>query len=145
MYTLEERDEDYKTNKVREDLSVKVTDKQYHDLKLLAYKAGFASAGTLLSSFVGDLTSWHSNGSDERHLADEWYERAFHEWTRYFRYHLFEYNYGLGTISEMLDDADYFDDIYEEYEDAKYGSQDIESKEDCLKLLKEIVKDGKKL
>jgi hypothetical protein len=141
---VKEQNEDLETDKVREDLQVNLTDKEYTNLKLMAYKAGFDSPGKLLSSFVGDLTGWHSNGSDERALADQWYERAFGMCTNYFRHHLFNFDYSLDSMQDMLDDTDFFEEVYEEYSDENYR-KDLESKEDCLKLLEEIIKEGKEL
>lgn len=31
----------------------------------------------LLEAFVGDLSGWHRNGSDEEELAGEWFSRAY--------------------------------------------------------------------
>lgn len=141
---IKEQNEDLKTNKIREDLQISLTDKEFSNLKLMAYKSGFKSAGGLLSSFVGDLTGWHSNGSDERDLASQWYDRAFGMWINYFRYHLFNYDYDLDSIKDMLDDTNYFDEVYEEYSSENRGKH-LESKEACLKLLKEIADNGKEL
>jgi hypothetical protein len=141
---VREQNEDLETDRVREDLQVNLTDKEYSNLKLMAYKAGFESAGKLLSSFVGDLTGWHPNGSDESSLADQWYERAFGIWTNYFRYHLFNNDYSLASMQDMLEFTDYFEEVYEEYSDENRG-KDLESKEDCMKLLEEIIKEGKEL
>lgn len=142
--SVKEQNEDLKTNKVREDLQVNLTDKEYSNLKLRAYKAGFKSAGELLSSFVGDLTGWHTNGSDEKDLADQWFERAFGMWRGYFRYHLFNYDYDLDAMQDMLNDTDYFEEVYKEYK-SENQEKDLQSKEECLKLLKEIIKEGNEL
>ena len=87
------------------------------NLKLLSYKAGFRNAGDFLASFVGDLTFWHSNGSDERDKADDWYERAFgmSEYYSNFRYHLLDYDYCIDDMKEMIEDNDFFEDAYESY------------------------------
>ena len=140
---VQEQNEDIKTDKVREDLKVNLTDKEYTNLKLMAYKVGFKSPGALLSSFVGDLTGWNSNGSDEREIADSWFERAFGMWKGYFKYHLFNYDYSLDSMKDMIEDTELFEEVYADYK--AENDKDIESKEDCLKLLKEIVEDGKEL
>ncbi|WP_018211156.1 hypothetical protein [Desulfitobacterium hafniense] len=144
---INEQNEDLKTKKVREDLTLSLTDKAYRNLKLLAYKAGFESAGELLSSFVGDLTDWGgSNGTDERDCADRWYERAFGscEYESNFRHFLYELGYDLDDMSFMLEEEDYFEDAYENYIDFNYGKEN-QSKEKCIALLKEIVEKGKNL
>lgn len=143
---VKEQNEDLKTDRIREDLKVKLTDKEYSDLKLLAYKAGFKSAGELLSSFVGDLTGWHTNGSDEEDKADDWYNRAFgsSEYYSNFRHHLFNDDCSLQDMKEMLDDEDIFEDAYERYIDENIGKTN-QSKEECLKLLKELLEKGEEL
>lgn len=142
---VKQHNEDAKTNCIRTDLQISLTDKEHNNLKLLAYKAGFGNAGELLSSFVGDLTGWlHSNGSDERDLADQWYERAFGCFIVYFRYFLFNNDYGLNEMNDMIEDAEFFEEIYKDYKD-EYDGQELQSKDDCLKELREIVKVGKEL
>lgn len=141
---VKQQNEDLKTDKVREDLKVTLTNKEYINLKLMAFKAGFKNEGDLLASFVGDLTGWQSNGSDERYLAAQWYDRAFGMWMGYFRHHLFNYDYDLDRMQDMIDDNDFFDQVYEEYKSESYGKE-LESKEDCMKLLKDIIDGGKEL
>lgn len=138
---INEQNEDFKTKKVREDLTLSLTDKAYRNLKLLAYKAGFESAGQLLSSFVGDLTDWGgSNGSDERDCAEGWYKRAFGscEHESNFRHYLYESGYDLDDMWFMLEEEDYFEYAYGNYIDFNYGKEN-QSKEKCIALLKEIV------
>lgn len=52
MNPYEERAKQYnadaETNKVREDIKVSLTDKEYDELKYYAYKAGFTNVGELL-------------------------------------------------------------------------------------------------
>lgn len=143
---VREQNEDFETDKIRQDIQINLTDKKYSNLKLMAYKAGFKSAGEFLSSFVGDLTGWQSNGSDERDLADQWYDRAFgmSEYYENFRYYLYNYDCDLDTMKQMLDDADYFEEVYAEYKD-EAGTKEIESKESCLAVLKELIDKGEEL
>ena len=144
---VKEQNEDLKSEKVREDLKISLTDKAYEELKLLAYKAGFQCAEQLLSSFVGDLTGWGgSNGSDERDCADKWFERAFGSCEYYsnFRYFLYDYDYPLEDMSFMLEEEEYFEDAYQNYIDENYGKTN-QSREECLALLKEIVEKGEEL
>lgn len=134
----EEQNEDFKT-KGDKGVNVKMTDKQYSMLTLHALKVGFKSAAELLESFTGDLTGWHSNGSDERDLADQWYDRAFGIWEETkssFRYYLFNYD---RDVEELLKDEDYFEEVYNEYleEDDR---KDHDSKEECIAIIKEMQK-----
>lgn len=139
----QEQNEDSKTRRIRENIKINLTDKEYNNLNLMAYKAGFKSAGELLSSFVGDLTGWHSNGSDEREKANDWYERAFgmYEYYSNFRYHLFNYDYCLDDMQDMIEDADFFEAVYKEYIGEKYAKNN-QNKEECLEVLEEIIKEG---
>lgn len=144
---IKEHNEDVETNCVREDLKISLTNKQYANLKLKAYQAGFKNPGDFIQSFVGDLTGWASNGSDERDLADRWYQRAHGlcEFYYYFHYFLFNYDYmNLVMMSELLVDEDYFEAVYEEYTEEAWG-KDVQSREDCIQLLKEIVETGVEL
>ncbi len=143
---IKEQNEDLKTECVREDLKLSLTNKQYSNLKLKAYQAGFKNPGDFIQSFIGDLTGWASNGSDERDLAGQWYERAhgMSDFYYYFRHFLFNYDYNLVMISELLVDEDYFEGVYEEYAEQAWG-KDVQSKEDCIQLLKEIVEAGVEL
>ncbi len=141
---VKKQSEDLKTNKVRDDLKISLTDLEYKELKGLAYEAGFKNAGALLSSLVGDLTGWHSNGSDERDRAEQWYERAFGRWEGYFRYHLYIYENDLDAMNDMIEDPEYFEEVYGAYQAENKGKY-IESKEDCLKLLRELIHDGTEL
>ena len=142
-----EQKEDLETDKIREDIKLMLTDKQYNVIKLLAYKANFNDAGEFLASFVGDLTEWHSNGSDERDYADQWYRRAYGyvDYYSYFRYHLFNYDYCIDDMKKMLENEDYFEEVYEEYKNESCSQQKLESKDDCKKLLKELIEADKEL
>lgn len=137
---MQEQREDVKTVSIRGDITISLTDKQYSSLKLKTYKAGFKTPGDFIQSFVSDLTGWCSNGSDERDLADQWYERAhgMSGFYYYFHYFLFNYDYNLVMMSELLVDEDYFEGVYEEYTEQAWG-QDVQSREECLELLKELV------
>lgn len=137
---IKEQNEDLKTECVREDLKLSLTNKQYSNLKLKAYQACFKNPGDFIQSFIGDLTGWASNGSDERDLAGQWYERAhgMSDFYYYFRHFLFNYDYNLMMISELLVDEDYFEGVYDEYAEQAWG-KDVQSREECLELLKEIA------
>ena len=105
------------TDRVRKDFRISLTDKQYANLKLKAYQAGFKNSEDFIQSFIGDLTGWSSNGSDERDLAYQWYQRAhgMSEFYYYFHYFLFNYDYDLVMMSELLEDDEYFSEVYNEY------------------------------
>lgn len=142
---IQEQREDVKTDCVREDILISLTDKQYSNLKLKAYQAGFKNPGDFIQSFIGDLTGWSSNGSDECDLADHWYQRAFgmSEFYYYFLYFLFDYHYEL-LINLILEDEEYFEEVYEVYTEQAWN-KDFQSREECLKLLKGIIEKGVQL
>lgn len=130
MLVSKEYKEDFSTKKIREDVKISLTDKEYINLKLLAYKAGFRTPGDLLSSFVGDLTGWHRNGSDESELAEMWFERTFGESEDHsnFIHYLYNNDFTLGDMTELLYDEDYFEDVYENYMDENKGKKTRQKK-----------------
>lgn len=142
----QEHNEDFKTKQTREDIILSLTNKQYINLKLMAYKAGFLNAGDLLQSFVSDLTCWQSNGSDEKECAAAWYERAHGDWNYrcFFQYYLYNHDFDLDEMQELLEDQDLFDETYDEYKEDAWGVE-IQSKEQCLELLKNIIATGSEL
>ena len=142
----QEQKEDLKTKSIREDINLSLSDKEYSILKLRAYKAGFKDVSQLLVSFVGDLTGCFTNGSDEESKADEWYERAFGMSGYYsnFRYHLFNNDFSLEDMKDMIEDEDWFEDTYQDYL-AENSHMTNETKDICLATLKEIVEKGEEL
>ncbi len=137
---VEEQNEDLKT-KSDKGVNVEMTEKEYSNMTSLALKVGFKSVSQLLESFVGDLTGWHTNGSDESDLADQWYDRAFGIWSEtydYFRHYIYNYDIDIDAAAE---DEDYFEDVYNEYlED--YKDKDHDTKEECLAIIKELYEEG---
>ncbi len=133
---MNEETEDLKS-KGDQVVEVKITNNQYKRINELALEGGFMNIGELLESFVGDLTGWHSNGSDERRLACEWYDRAFYELKEtYLSFRYYVYYMDL-CIEDLLEYEDFFERVYSEYlEDDKNKSHD--SKEECLAMLKEM-------
>ena len=118
-------------------VNVQMTDKQYSMLTLHALKVGFKSAAELLESFTGDLTAYHSNGSDERMYADQWFDRAFGIWEEtkfFFRYYLYNNNI---EIDDFEDDDDYFEEVYNDYLEEE-DSKSHEGKDECISILKEL-------
>jgi hypothetical protein len=73
---------DSETKKIR-DIKLELTDMQYSKLQELVSEIDFLDISELIVSFVGDLTECHSNGSDERRLTNEWFERAFYMYKDY--------------------------------------------------------------
>lgn len=133
---VQEQNDDLKT-KGDKGVHVEMTDKEYSMMTLLALKVGFKSAGQLLESLVGDLSGWHTNGSDESDLADQWFDRAFGIWEEtksYFRYYLFNYDI---NVEELLEDEDYFEEVYNEYLEED-ENKEHDSKEECLAIIKEL-------
>lgn len=141
---VKESNEDLGTNRVREDIQLSLTDKQESKLTRMALKAGFKSPSELIESFIGDLTKWHDNGSDERHLAEGWYKRAFGGTTTFyafFRYHCYDYNYAMDDLIEALENEDLFNEFYNEYVEENSWDKNInlESKEECRKVIEELT------
>lgn len=86
---MQDQKDDVKTDRIRDDMAISLKDEQYSNLKLKAYQAGFKNPGDFIQSFVADLTGWCSNGSDERDLAGQWYERAYGMSEFYYFFHIF--------------------------------------------------------
>jgi hypothetical protein len=57
---------------------------------------------------------------------------------------LYNENYDLDDMRDMLEDDDFFEDTYKDYISENEGKTN-ESKEECLKVLKEIVEEGREL
>ena len=66
------------------------------------------------------------------------------EFYYYSHYFLFKYDYNLVMMSELLENDEYFSEVYDEYIMEANG-KDVQSKEDCIQLLKEIVETGVEL
>ncbi len=133
---VQEENEDLKTLGDK-GVNVRMTDKEYENITLLALKHGFKNAAQLLESFVGDLTGRHINGSDESDIADQWLDRAFGIWSEtydYFRHYIYDFDY---DIEDLAADEDYFEDIYNEYLE-NYPNKEHDSKEECLAIIKEL-------
>lgn len=142
---MQEQREDLATKKALE-FKLELTNKQAANLELRALKAGFHSGAELLESFIGDLTGWSTNGSDEERMADEWYERAFGmstEFYAFFRYHCYNYEYHIDDLIESLEDEDLFDEFYQEYVDENSWNKSLtlQSKEECRKVIEEMTAD----
>lgn len=154
MTTYQESEKDLATKTERSDIVLSLTDKQYTGLTLDAYKAGFENVSELLEAFVGDLTGWHGNGSDEEMYAERWYKRAFYyevEEHANFRHFLYNYNYDTYDLrlmagcydndpmdEEELSGQEAFEECYAEYEQENFGKT-LDPKEECMKTIKKIV------
>jgi len=133
---VKEQNNDLKT-KNDKGVNVEMTDKEYNRMTLLALKVGFKSPGELLERFVGDLSGWHINGSDESDLADKWLDRAFGIWsdTRlFFRYFLYDNDI---NIKPLLKNKDFFNQLYDDYLNEE-NNKEHDSKEECLAIIKEL-------
>lgn len=133
---VKEENEDFKTRGDK-GINLKITDKQYSELTLCALKVGFKTPAELLESFTADLTKWCSNGSDERMIAEQWFDRAFGIWeeTRFFfRYYL--YNNEI-EAEDFEDDEEYFEEIYNDYLEEE-DHKEHDSKEECIAIIKEL-------
>lgn len=134
---------DINSNAIRNDLDISLTDKELINLKLMAYKAGLSGAGQLISAFVGDLTGWHPSGSDEREIAQNWYGRTFgtSDFYSFFKFHLYDYDYSLEDMKDMLVDPEFFNNVYEDYK-AESTNKKPQSHDECRQELKNIIEKG---
>lgn len=71
---------DLKTRRKRR-LSITLTDDQYKALQERADDC-HVSVDDILSNYIADLTRIHSNGSDEREIANDYFRRTWlaHNW-----------------------------------------------------------------
>jgi hypothetical protein len=132
---IQDQNEDHKTKKQR-DMKIELTDVQDSNLTVLAYRCGFKNSDELIESLIGDLTHWHSNGSDEKLIAREWLNRAFGSSLNtmyYFREYLLEFEVSIG---DLLNDKDKFDNVYKEYKNT-YKGRTHNSKKECSEVVKE--------
>lgn len=110
--------QDTKTKAPRPEITLTLTDEQTRRLVRMAYEVGFDTPGELLDSFVADLTNCQRNGADEADLANEWRGRAF-GWktqTAYFRSFLAEEYPYAEDYEDILDDEEWFNELYEDYQ-----------------------------
>lgn len=130
------QNEDYTTKKQR-DMKIATTDVQDSNLTVLAYRCGFKNSDELIESLIGDLTHWHSNGSDEKLIAREWLNRAFGNSLNtmyYFREYLLEFEI---NIDDILNDKEKFDSAYKKYK-ATYKNDTHNNKKECLEVYKRV-------
>lgn len=137
---VQKSNEDIKTNKVREEIKLSLTDKQVEEITKMALEVGYKNPGELIEALIGDLTTWHSNGSDEKMYAEQWYDRAFGIWKetrRYFRYFLFEEGYCIDDQIVLLDNEEEFEEAYQQYVDRyEWEGKELDSKEECISIMK---------
>lgn len=99
------------------------------DCERLLIKAGSVglTVNQLLRNFIVDLVDGiHSNGSDERMLADEWYNRCW------FSLSPEETLLNFLLINNGIEDVDYFIELVDEIEALKSNDCAEEDLEDCL-------------
>ena len=77
--TYEQQKKEIQTIKER-NVSIKLSDADCERLSDLCGRCGL-TIGELLASFIGDLVGGtYTNGSDERDLADAWFERCGYDY-----------------------------------------------------------------
>lgn len=137
--------EDFETFKNR-GIKFELSDFQLNVLKMKAYSAGVEDIGSFITAMIGDLTSCHSNGSDEREMMDNWYERCFgnHHYYAYFKFFLYENKVILGEMIRMIKDKEIFDMYYQSYCEEN-GGMNLENREECEKVVCDIVDKGEEL
>lgn len=103
------------------------------DIKRLAEKSAFAdlTVAQLLESFIGDLLNGtYSNGSDERRIANDWYDRcgySYYARSYNFLQYLIENDY---DIAELLRDYEMVLDFQREEAEGILDEDSINWKED---------------
>ena len=118
----EEREADLAT-KSDVSMTLQLTDKQYEALLHYTFKAGLKRPEELLESFIGDLSGWHRNGSDEEEKAGEWFQRAYGGFggSSSFLFYLYS---NRCSVSELEDIAVTFDhdpeEVYDEDPEEDY-------------------------
>mgnify|MGYP000587472425 CR=1 FL=1 len=118
----EQRASDLAT-KADRDISPKLTDEQYHALLYYTFKAGFKHPAQLLEAFVGDLSGWHRNGSDEEELAGEWFSRAYSGMggSDSFLYYLYDHQVDIDELERIAVTFDHDpEEVYDEDPEEDY-------------------------
>lgn len=158
----EQRASDLAT-KADRDISPKLTDEQYHALLYYTFKAGFKHPAQLLEAFVGDLSGWHRNGSDEEELAGEWFSRAYSGMggSDSFLYYLYDHQVDIDELERIAvtfdhDPEEVYDedpeedyretygdiypyDWYEDYLMDVRDKIDADQRENCVKLIRYLL------
>jgi len=158
----EQRASDLAT-KADRDISPKLTDEQYHALLHYTFKAGFKHPVQLLEAFVGDLSGWHRNGSDEEELAGEWFSRAYSGMggSDSFLYYLYDHETDINELEHIAvtfdhDPEEVYDedpeedyretygdiypyDWYEDYLMDVHDEIDADPRETCVKLIRYLL------
>lgn len=124
------------------EITVDMTRKQEANLRLLAYEVGYDNPADLLNDMIRDLTGWGGNTGYTDGM-DRWYEKTYKDrrLRNYFRRYLYENNYNMASLNEMIEDQKWFDIAYQGYLDDS-GNMLTDSRERCLELVKEIYEAG---
>lgn len=121
-----------------------MTEKQSVNLNLLAYKAGYSNPKEMLETMIGDLTGWGETSPCPESMR-KWYEEAHQKTleTYYFRFYLYNYDYTVEHLHEMLADMNIFTTEYQGYCDICADEErEEEPWERCLEVTKEICEVG---
>lgn len=132
--------QDAKTKAPRPEIKLTLTDEQTRRLTRMAYETGLDTPGALLDSFVADLTGCQRNGSDEAGLANEWRRRTFgyEMQTVYFRAFLAEDYPYPEDYQDILNDEEWFDEIYDNYQMSACLDR-IQNTDECKALLLKLA------
>lgn len=138
---LTEQAQDLQT-KGKHAVIAEMTEKQAVNLNLLAYKAGYSSPKEMLETMIGDLTGWGETSPCQESMR-KWYEDAHQKTleTYYFRFYLYNYDYNMEHLNDMLTDMGQFEEDYQNYLDESDGMI-TEPWERCLEVAREIYKEG---
>ena len=138
---LTEQDNDLQT-KGEYAVIAEMTEKQSVNLNLLAYKAGYSSSKELLETMIGDLTGWGETSHCPESMR-KWYADVHQKTleTYYFRFYLYNYDYNMEHLRDMLSDQGQFEEDYQNYLDESDGMI-TEPWERCLEVAKEIYNAG---
>lgn len=84
------------------------------DCERITIKAGTdgQTVAKLLENFIGDLVGGtYSNGSDERDMANQWYERCWFSWRneKTLLHHLLTWGHDIDDFLTVYDELKYFE------------------------------------
>ena len=122
--------------------TIEMTEKQNVNLNLLAYKAGYSNPKEMLETMIGDLTGWGETSPCPETMR-QWYADAHEESlkTYHFRFYLYNYDYNMEHLNDMLSDMNQFEEDYQNYLDESDGMI-TEPWERGLEVAREIYNEG---
>lgn len=109
-------------------VELNLTEKEYQKLMEKAGRAGLSVSG-LLENFIRDLTySNRSNGSDEREMANAWFDRCCFGENTFLRYVIDEYGVEefVKDYNRIRDERELIEEGFYSFEERSAVEEDIE-------------------